>query len=75
LGSFFFFRSICIPLLTKVNCHFKTQLQSTILTILFAIVQVIALTWYLFDFIPGGSTGFKFFGRMVGKAASSSLPI
>ncbi|EDO46566.1 predicted protein, partial [Nematostella vectensis] len=53
--------------------------RSTILTALFAVVQIIALIWYFVSYIPGGTTGMKFFTRLfssaVTKTVSSTLPV
>ncbi|KAI5712619.1 protein transport protein SFT2-like isoform X1 [Diaphorina citri] len=54
-------------------------LHSTPLTVLLAVMQVIALLWFLVSYIPGGQTGLSFFTRIctsaVSSSMSSSLPI
>jgi len=51
------------------------HMQNTILTCLFAIIQVIALLWYVFSYIPGGTSGLWFMSKMVAGSASRSLPV
>ncbi|XP_063545082.1 uncharacterized protein LOC134753206 [Cydia strobilella] len=51
------------------------HLQSTPLTIVCAVLQVIALLWMMMGSIPGGSTGARFFGSMFKSSVSSTLPI
>ncbi|XP_061705127.1 uncharacterized protein LOC133516293 isoform X1 [Cydia pomonella] len=51
------------------------HLQSTPLTIVCAVLQVIALLWMMMGSIPGGSTGARFFGNMFKSSVSSTLPI
>ncbi|XP_068699497.1 uncharacterized protein [Montipora capricornis] len=53
--------------------------KSTILTAVFAVLQIVALVWYFVSYIPGGTTGMKFFTKLfssaVTKTVSSSLPV
>lgn len=42
------------------------QLHSTILTILFAGVQLMALVWYLISYFPMGSSGLRLAARVGG---------
>ncbi|XP_072949859.1 uncharacterized protein [Epargyreus clarus] len=51
------------------------HLQSTPLTIICAVAQVLALLWMLMGSIPGGSSGMKFFGSMMKSSVSNTLPI
>lgn len=47
------------------------QLHSTILTLLAAIVQLVALVWYLVSYFPMGSQGLRFAARVgAGRAAA-----
>jgi hypothetical protein len=59
--------------------YFALSLQSTILTSMAAVCQVMALIWFVVSYIPGGQTGMKFFGRicssMCKKGSGSVLPI
>lgn len=54
-------------------------MKSTVLTVLCAAAQFVALMWYVFSYVPGGVTGLKFFtklfSRAVLKKAQSTLPI
>ncbi|KAI4097318.1 MAG: hypothetical protein LQ344_000417 [Seirophora lacunosa] len=42
---------------------FAIKLQNTILTLLSAIVQLVALVWYLVSYFPMGGTGLRFAAR------------
>jgi len=54
-------------------------LKSTVLTAVCAVVQILALIWYFVSYIPGGTTGMKFFTKLfssvVSKTVSSTLPV
>lgn len=43
------------------------QLRNTILTLFAAIIQIVALVWYLVSYFPMGSTGLKFAARVGGN--------
>ncbi|XP_026498340.1 uncharacterized protein LOC113402338 [Vanessa tameamea] len=51
------------------------HLQSTPLTVIFAVAQVLALMWMMLGSIPGGSSGMRFFGSMFKSSVSNTLPI
>ncbi|KAI8420624.1 hypothetical protein MSG28_007868 [Choristoneura fumiferana] len=51
------------------------HLQSTPLTIVFAVLQVIALLWMMMGSVPGGASGMRFFGSMFKSTVSNTLPI
>ncbi|KAL5280122.1 hypothetical protein ACFFRR_004230 [Megaselia abdita] len=55
--------------------YFSLIAQSTALTVLFAIVQIIALLFMVVGAIPGGTTGIKFFGSMFRSGVSNTLPV
>ncbi|XP_014680965.1 PREDICTED: protein transport protein SFT2-like [Priapulus caudatus] len=59
--------------------YFALVVQSTLLTALCAILQVVALVWYMISYIPGGQTGLSFFSKLFysvsSKAVSSALPV
>jgi len=59
--------------------YFALQVQSTILTVLGAILQIVSLIWYIISYLPGGQTGFKFFTRIftmsVSKTVQRTLPV
>ncbi|XP_044758962.1 protein transport protein sft2 [Coccinella septempunctata] len=50
-------------------------LQSTPLTVLFAVFQIISLLWTVLSHIPGGSTGLSFFTKMFSSSVTSTLPV
>ncbi|GAV07020.1 hypothetical protein RvY_16913-1 [Ramazzottius varieornatus] len=56
---------------------FALQLQSTLLTVIAAAIQIFTLIWYTFSYTPGGQTGFMLFGKlatsMVKKTATSTF--
>jgi len=56
-----YFGSIALTL------YFAVGLQSTILTLLSSIVQVIALLWYLISYFPLGSQGLRIAARFGGS--------
>lgn len=51
------------------------HLQSTPLTVLCAVGQVVSLLWTVLANIPGGTAGLSFFGKMFSKSVSSTLPV
>ncbi|CAG0918774.1 unnamed protein product [Notodromas monacha] len=51
------------------------SIQSTILTVIFAFAQVMALLWFIMHHIPGGETGMKFMTKLFSTAVVKSLPI
>ncbi|KPJ14250.1 Protein transport protein sft2 [Papilio machaon] len=51
------------------------HLQSTPLTIICAVGQVLALLWMMVGYVPGGSSGMRFFGSMFKSSVSNTLPI
>jgi len=55
--------------------YFALHLQSTPLTVLCAILQLIATLSFLISHIPGGTTGLMFFTRMFRSSVKSSLPV
>lgn len=59
--------------------YFSMIKQVTLMTIVCALLQMLALVWYVMSYIPGGQTGLKFFTKVftsiAGKAVSSTLPV
>ncbi|XP_052819636.1 uncharacterized protein LOC128245492 [Mya arenaria] len=59
--------------------YFSIWVRSTVMTVFFAVVQILALVWYIMSYIPGGQTGMKFFSKVFYAAASkttqSVLPV
>ena len=59
--------------------YFALYLKSTVLTTIAAVLQVIALLWYLVSYVPGGQTGLTFmtkiFTKLVTKSCNKGLPI
>ncbi|XP_055640968.1 vesicle transport protein SFT2C [Toxorhynchites rutilus septentrionalis] len=55
--------------------YFAMIEQSTALTVLFAVAQIISLLWMILAAIPGGMTGIKFFGQMFRSSVSNTLPV
>ncbi|KAL6264780.1 hypothetical protein P5V15_004877 [Pogonomyrmex californicus] len=55
--------------------YFALHLQSTPLTVLCAVLQLIATLSFLISHIPGGTTGLIFFTRMFRSSVKSSLPV
>jgi len=48
-------------------------LQSAILTPIAAVLQVLALLWFVISYVPGGQTGLKFFGKLFSGFCRSSV--
>ncbi|XP_077998613.1 uncharacterized protein LOC144451599 [Glandiceps talaboti] len=59
--------------------YFAMVMKSTIFTVFSAVIQIIALAWYIISYIPGGQTGLKFFTKIfssvVTKTVSKTLPV
>ncbi|XP_015607967.1 protein transport protein SFT2 isoform X1 [Cephus cinctus] len=55
--------------------YFALHLQSTPLTVLCAVLQLIAMLSFLVSHIPGGTTSLMFFTRMFKSSVSSTLPV
>ncbi|GFS20203.1 vesicle transport protein [Elysia marginata] len=53
--------------------YFAMWVKSTIFTVFFAILQIVALVWYITSYIPGGQTGLKFFTSIFYGAASKTV--
>ncbi|CAL1529709.1 unnamed protein product [Lymnaea stagnalis] len=53
--------------------YFALWTKSTILTIIFAVSQIVALVWYVVSYIPGGQRGLKFFTSIFYAAASKTV--
>ncbi|ORX62080.1 SFT2-domain-containing protein [Hesseltinella vesiculosa] len=49
--------------------------RNYILTIIFAILQIIALLWYVGSYIPGGISTLRYGTAYVGRRAASILPV
>lgn len=62
-----------------MTLYFAMARHSTPWTVLFAVLQLIALIWFLLSYIPGGYTGISFFTRLcsstVGSTISKTLPV
>jgi len=50
-----------------LTLYFSIGLHSTFLTLIAAVLQLIALLWYLVSYFPMGSTGLRFAGRFAGS--------
>lgn len=53
--------------------YFAMGLQSAILTPIAAVLQVIALLWFVISYIPGGQTGLKFFTKLFSGFCRTSV--
>ncbi|XP_069705738.1 uncharacterized protein [Periplaneta americana] len=53
--------------------YFALHVQSTPLTVLCAVGQIVALLWFLISYIPGGQTGLQFFTRLFSSAVTSTV--
>jgi len=57
----------------SLTLYFALFQQSTPFTVFFAVIQVIALLWFLVSYIPGGHTGLMFFTKLFSSAVASSV--
>eukprot|EP00088_Acartia_fossae_P005880 TRINITY_DN12666_c0_g1_i1.p1 TRINITY_DN12666_c0_g1~~TRINITY_DN12666_c0_g1_i1.p1 ORF type:complete len:227 (+),score=21.47 TRINITY_DN12666_c0_g1_i1:105-785(+) len=59
--------------------YFAMGLQSTVLTCIAAVAQIVALVWFIVSYVPGGQTGLKFFSKLCSglcrSSVTTSLPI
>lgn len=55
--------------------YFAMIVQSTAVTILFAVVQVISLLFMVLAEVPGGASGLRFFGSLFRRSGSTLLPV
>lgn len=68
--------SISYTVCLILTLYFSMFMQSTALTVLFAVLQIISLSFMLFGVAPKGtSSSFKLFGTLFKHQASSTLPI
>jgi len=56
-----------------LTLYFAMGLQSAILTPIAAVAQVIALTWFVVSYIPGGQTGLRFMTKMCSGFCRSTV--
>lgn len=70
---------ICLTLLygaTLISTLYcALHLQSTPLTVLCAVGQVVTLLWTIVSGVPGGSTGIKFFSKIFSRTVTTTLPV
>lgn len=68
-----------LNIILSATLYFAMGLQSAILTPIAAILQVLALLWFVISYIPGGQTGLKFFTKLFSgfcrSSVKSSLPV
>lgn len=67
--------SISYILCLILTLYFAIFLQSTPLTVLAAVAQVIFLFLNIVSMVPGGTSGIKFFGQMFKSSVSNTLPV
>jgi Got1/Sft2-like family len=68
--------SISYTICLIATLYFSLWVQSTALTVLFAVAQIISLMLMVLATIPGGTGGLKFFGSMFRSSISSNtLPV
>lgn len=59
-----------------VTLYFALVAQSTAMTVVFAVIQIMSLAFIMFGIAPPGSaTGMKIFGSVFKSKMSSTLPI
>lgn len=71
--------SLVYFLTIAATLYFSMWQRSFFMTILCALVQILAMAWYIISYIPGGQTGLKFFYRIfysfTTRTASAVLPV
>lgn len=67
--------SLCYASSLIATIYFAMFAQSTPLTVLFAVAQVITLLLMIMAELPGGMSGLKFIGSMFKSKVTSTLPI
>ncbi|RKP25536.1 vesicle transport protein, partial [Syncephalis pseudoplumigaleata] len=58
-----------------LTLYFSLGLKSYLLTLIGAIVQIIALVWYLVSYLPGGRTTLVYGTRTMSRSVSNILPL
>jgi len=53
--------------------YFAMALQSTVLTCIAAVAQIVALVYFIVSYVPGGQTGLKFFSKLCSGLCRSSV--
>lgn len=56
-----------------MTLYFAMAKHSTAWTVLFAVLQVMALIWFLTSYIPGGYTGINFFTKLCSSTVSTTI--
>ncbi|KAI9229030.1 MAG: Got1/Sft2-like family-domain-containing protein [Piptocephalis tieghemiana] len=51
-----------------LTLYFTLAKKGYILTLLASVVQLIALIWYFMSYVPGGTTGFSYGSRAIGRS-------
>eukprot|EP00095_Tigriopus_kingsejongensis_P001970 maker-scaffold886_size84816-snap-gene-0.26 protein:Tk01970 transcript:maker-scaffold886_size84816-snap-gene-0.26-mRNA-1 annotation:"hypothetical protein HELRODRAFT_74437" len=54
--------------------YFSMGMQNTVLTVVAATGQILALVWFLVSYIPGGQAGLNFFSKMCSSLCRSTAP-
>jgi len=71
--------SIVYFLTIGATLYFSMWKRSLIMTIFCAVIQILAMVWYIISYIPGGQTGLKFFSKIFysfsTRTASAVLPV
>ncbi|XP_044740756.1 protein transport protein SFT2 [Chrysoperla carnea] len=67
--------TLCYGSTLIATLYFALFVQSTPLTVLAAVGQIITLLWTTVSSIPGGMTGVKFFSKMFSSSVSNTLPV
>lgn len=63
--------SLCYGLSLVGTLYCSLVMNSYVLTLVFSIVQVVALCYFLVSYIPGGTSALSFVGTMVGSSVKS----
>ncbi|GAB5589957.1 Protein transport protein sft2 [Umbelopsis nana] len=57
-----------------LTLYFSIGARNYVLTIICAVLQIVALLWYFGSYVPGGVSTLRFGSRMVGRQAATLLP-
>jgi Got1/Sft2-like family len=67
--------SACYVISLAATVYCSMVAQSTPLTCLCAVLQVVALVWFLLSYVPNGHTGLQFLVRLCTSSMGRSLPV
>ncbi|XP_065343239.1 uncharacterized protein LOC135941549 [Cloeon dipterum] len=67
--------SACYVASLLATIYFSMVVQSTPITCLCAVLQVVALVWFLLSYVPSGHNGIKFLFQLCTSSIGRTLPV